>query len=141
MVRADNGCLEWQGARLASGYGLIGRGRRDEGMAYVHRLAWELAHGPIPDGMFVCHHCDNPPCCNVEHLFLGTHADNMADMVTKGRACGGGRHMTARTHCPSKHPYDEANTYVNPTTGARSCRICRAKSSAECYRARQATAM
>jgi len=55
-------------------------------MLYVHRVAWELTSGPIPDGMQVLHACDNPPCFNPEHLFLGTRSDNMVDMVSKGRA-------------------------------------------------------
>lgn len=53
---------------------------------YVHRLAWIEAHGPIPEGMHVLHKCDNPPCYNIEHLFLGTPADNAADKMRKGRA-------------------------------------------------------
>jgi hypothetical protein len=50
-----------------------------------HRFAWELAYGPIPDGLWVLHHCDNPPCVNIDHLYLGTVKDNTADMMRRGR--------------------------------------------------------
>lgn len=79
-------CVEWTKRRDKDGYGRVGR----NGKSYrAHRLAWEEEHGPIPDGMMVLHRCDNPPCVNVEHLFLGTALDNMRDMVAKGRHARG----------------------------------------------------
>jgi hypothetical protein len=76
-------CHIWRGAKSLGGYGggRVINGRRVE----AHRLAWIDTHGPIPDGMCVLHHCDVPPCVNPDHLFLGTHADNAADKVAKGR--------------------------------------------------------
>lgn len=71
-------CWVWTGDLDDSGYGKRGAQR-------VHRKAWELAYGPIPVGLLVLHRCDNPPCVRPDHLFLGTHADNMRDMVAKGR--------------------------------------------------------
>ena len=78
----ENGCIPWVKGRSPKGYGLIGINAVP---TLTHRLAWTLAHGPIPDGLCVLHHCDNPPCCNLDHLWLGTKADNTADMMAKGR--------------------------------------------------------
>ena len=66
----------------------MGRGRQSEGLIETHRAAWLVTFGEIPAGMFVCHRCDNPPCCNPDHLFLGAHRDNMRDMRAKGRGRG-----------------------------------------------------
>lgn len=79
-------CWEWQAARSENGYGVMRPdGERTGPTVKAHRVAWEIAHGPIPDGACVLHACDNPGCVNVLHLFLGTQADNVADMHEKGR--------------------------------------------------------
>ena len=87
--KVQDDCWEWQGTRNNNGYGQIGKGARGSGLLYAHRVSWELASGPIPKGMCVLHHCDNPGCVNPAHLFLGTMADNMRDMVDKGRSARG----------------------------------------------------
>lgn len=77
-------CWEWQGCVSEFGYGEIGKAK-GKGFSLTHRVAYELAYGAIPDGLWVLHKCDNPPCCNPAHLFLGTDLDNMRDKVKKGR--------------------------------------------------------
>ena len=83
-------CWPWGGHR-SSGYGVICRKK-------AHRVVYEVMYGPIPPGLNVLHRCDNPPCCNPAHLFLGTQAANVRDMIAKGRdrKCHGERHRCAK---------------------------------------------
>lgn len=78
----ETGCWEWNGCRDEHGYGVV---RWETRKIRAHRWMWEMRNGPIPKGMFVCHHCDNPSCANPDHLFLGTPQDNRLDCCRKKR--------------------------------------------------------
>lgn len=81
------GCWEWRGGLNDSGYGVISAPRLGLGSARVHRLMWEMHNGPIEDSnLVVRHRCDNPPCINPDHLEVGTHEQNMQDMVDRNRS-------------------------------------------------------
>lgn len=95
LVRDERtGCIEWVRYRNHFGHGRIARNGKQE---LAHRLAWELANGPIPAGAWVLHSCDNPPCCNVAHLRLGTPADNVSDRDARGRGAFRPLPITAET--------------------------------------------
>lgn len=124
-------CIVWKGDAHRNGYGYINsRGRRFT----THRVSWALHFGPIPAGLFVCHTCDNPPCINPDHLWLGTTSENTADMVAKGRSnpwpgldAAAAAHAAKRARlvveCKHGHRRTPENTYVSPE-GKRSCRDC-----------------
>lgn len=82
VEQRDGACWPWLSWRNARGYGKFMLNGRSQ---TAHRVAYELTHGPIPIGLCVMHSCDNPPCCNPQHLRLGTHAENMRDRDQKGR--------------------------------------------------------
>lgn len=100
MIVWPKECIEWDGKRLPRGYGHARFGGRDRfgvrQKQLAHRHVWEMFNGAIPDGLHVLHRCDNPPCFNLDHLFLGTNADNIADRVAKRRSTWGERSATAK---------------------------------------------
>lgn len=122
----EDACWEWTAYRNPRGYGLfLLRGVQ----TLASRAAWLLTRGAIPKDHVVCHRCDNPPCVNPHHLWIGTDGDNVRDAATKGRL-----HGQLKTHCPQGHPYDEANTYWEPGfVGRRACKTCRYKRMREFY--------
>src|SRR5579863_4455089 len=96
-IRSDAECWLWKASfrRKDEQYGAFSMTRNSRHEP-AHKIAWILANGlPVPEGMVVCHRCDNPPCCNPAHLWIGTPADNDADRVTKGRQCRGSKQKYA----------------------------------------------
>jgi hypothetical protein len=95
VVRSEHGCWEWTGSKQSNGYGRMGlsiKGRR----LIPHRVSWMIHNGEIPPGLFVCHKCDNPPCCKPEHLFLGDSRANSKDKYDKNRGMLGDTHVSSK---------------------------------------------
>ena len=121
LIKDPSGCWIWMGG-ISRGYGAIKiKGKNKK----VHRVMWELTNGSIPKGIFVLHKCDITECANPDHLFLGTHTDNMKDMIQKGRRSGVVWNRGI-THCKHGHHFDKKNTryYMWNEKQHRSCRIC-----------------
>ena len=108
-------CWEWTGCTVRGGYGIIG-GERGRERVYVHRAAYELMKGPIPDGLYIDHLCRNPRCCNPAHLEPVTHRENTLRGVSPPAV------NIKKTHCLRGHEFTEANTYR--WKGTRICRTC-----------------
>lgn len=87
-------------------------------MRKAHRVSYSIEYGEFEDSLLVCHTCDNPPCVNPSHLFLGTHQDNADDKMSKNRHSG-----KSKTHCYNGHLLDQDNTYLHDSK--RHCRMCR----------------
>jgi len=117
-----SGCWLWQGA-TSNGYGrirVLGKTKK------VHRVYWEIVNGLIPEGMYICHHCDICNCINPKHLFLGTHTDNMRDMIKKERKSIVVWN-TNKTHCKREHLLhgDNIYSYIYYGRKTRQCKLCK----------------
>lgn len=111
-----DGCWEWQGVTKGFGYGYLTVGSRTDGTRLTvsaHRYSYEAFIGSIPEGLYVLHKCDNPKCVNPDHLFLGTHQDNINDREAKGRNNLSGVHKKGEEHPNSKLTWEDVQFIRN----------------------------
>lgn len=115
-IRDEKGCMLWpNGGTWYGNIRVCGKSIK------THRYSYTISIGPIPDGMCVLHKCDNPPCVNPAHLFLGTNKDNTLDMLSKRR-----HHRQKQNHCKRGHEFTLENTIiVQKNRNRRVCRKCR----------------
>jgi hypothetical protein len=117
----ESGCWIWTASMNKKGYGRYHETGGESGFTLAHRASWKMNKGPIPDGLLVCHRCDVPQCVNPDHLFLGTHKDNLYDAIKKK----GRKFLATRkfgSHCPKGHKYPESLGIK--TSGVRYCLAC-----------------
>jgi hypothetical protein len=137
-VQKTKTCWLWTGAKDGRGYGTLQRGRRGEGQVKAHVLAYELLVGPVPEGLELDHvkanGCISKRCVKaVADEFGPAHLEPVTRRENQLRGDGMGSRNARKTHCPQGHPYDEANTYHY--RARRQCRICRAASQIEWWKA------
>jgi hypothetical protein len=125
IIVTPNECWEWQGYRFPQGYGRYSM----MGQVLAHRVSFIVHKGPIFKNLCVLHKCDNPPCVNPDHLFMGTRDTNNKDRAAKGRSVTPNMNLT---HCKRGHEFTKENTIIRGT-GTRLCRTCNNEQSMKRY--------
>lgn len=115
--KGDNECWEWIAAKNNKGYGQFRIGGVSKS---THRISYIIHKGEMPDGLMICHTCNNPTCINPNHLYAGTGKDNMKQSVREMR-----HHEQSKTHCKNGHEFTEENTFLRVRKGRGTTRVCR----------------